>query len=100
MPNRVVYPDGPDKDANFPAGLGPNLALGAGEDLVDDGYRTVALDLEQKHRAGGSAPARERPNVHVVGDENNNLSRPETEQELPQFGGLLVGEVRVVGTTS
>ena len=94
-PNRVVYPDGPGKDANSPAGPGPISALWADEDLVDHGYRTFAPDLEQEHLAGGGAPARERPDVHVVSDENHDLSRPEAEQELPQFGGLPVGAARV-----
>ena len=51
--------------------------------------------LEQEHLAGCSAPARERTDVHVVGDENDDLFRREAEQELPQLGGLPVGTGRV-----
>ena len=46
------------------------LCCGAGADegLVDHGYRSAAPDLEQEDLAGGGAPARERPDVHEVGD--------------------------------
>ena len=85
----------PNIDAIFLAGLGPSSALGADEDLLDHGYRTVAPDLEQKHLAGGGAPVRQRPDVHEMGDQNNGLFRREAEQELPQLVGLPVGAGRV-----
>ena len=55
----------------------------------------VAPDLEQDDLARGDASTRQRPDVHIVGDQNDGLSWPETEQELPQFGGLPVGAGRV-----
>ena len=45
-PDPIVYPDGPSKDANVPAGLESISALWVDEDFVDHGYRTVAPDLE------------------------------------------------------
>ena len=75
--------------------LGPVSALGADEDLVDHRDRAVAPELKQQDLAGGDAPARKRPDVHIVGDQDNGLSRREAEQVLPERGGLPVGAGRV-----
>ena len=50
-------------------------ASGVDEDLVDHRDRTVASNLEQEDLARGDAPACERPDVHVVGDQDDDLSR-------------------------
>ena len=81
----------------FTGGTGPVSAPGANEDLVDHGDRAVAPYPEQDDLARGDGKAGERPDVHIVGDHNDGLSRRETEQELPQVGGLPVGAGRVVG---
>ena len=69
--------------------------MGANEDLVDHRDRIVAPNLEQEDLARGDTPARERPDVHEMGDQDDDLSWREAEQESTQLSGLPVGAVRV-----
>ena len=75
--------------------MGLVSALRADENFVGHRDRGVAPDLEQEDLPGGDAPARKRPDVHVMGDQDNGLSRQEAEQEVPERGGLPVGAGRV-----
>ena len=52
---------------------GPISALGAYQDLVDHRDRAVAPDLNQEDLARGGDPARERRDVHLMGNQDNGL---------------------------
>ena len=77
----------------FPAGS--ILAPGADQDLVDHGDRAVAPYPQQEDLARGGDPARERRDVHLMGNQDNGFRRRQAEQELPEFGGLRAGPVPV-----
>ena len=70
-------------------------APGADQDLVDHGNRAVAPDLKQEDLARGWDPARERRDVHLMGNQDNGFSGLQAEQELSEFGRLPVGPVAV-----
>ena len=76
-------------------GSGPASALGFDEDPVHHGDRAVTPDFKQQHFAGGGSPARQRLDVHIVGDQDNCLPGGQPEQEFPQFGRLRFGATAV-----
>ena len=63
--------------------------------LVDHRDRAVAPDLEQEDLARGGDPARERRDVHLMGDQDDGFRGRQAEQELPEFGRLRAGPVPV-----
>ena len=71
-------------------------ALGADQDLVDHGNRAVAPDLKQEDLARGGDPARERRDVHLMGNQDDGFRGRQAEQELPEFGRLRAGPVPCV----
>ena len=75
--------------------VGPISALGADQDLVDHRDRAVAPDLKQEDLARGGDPARERRDVHLMGNQDNGFRGRQAEQDLPEFGGLPAGPVPV-----
>ena len=70
-------------------------APGTDQDLVDHGDGAVAPDPEQEDLARGGDPARERCEVHLMGNQDNGFSGRQAEQELPEFGGLRAGRAPV-----
>ena len=74
---------------------GPISALGADQDLVDHRDRAVAPDLKQEDLARGGDPARERRDVHLMGNQDDRFPGLQAKQELPEFGRLRVGLVPV-----
>ena len=70
-------------------------ALGADQDLVDHGDRAVAPDPQQEDLTRGGGAARERRDVHLMGNQDNSFRGRQAEQELPEFGRLRAGPVPV-----
>ena len=70
-------------------------APGVDQYLVDHGDGAVAPDPEQEDLARGGDPARERRDVHLMGNQDNGFSGRQAAQELPEFGGLRPGPVPV-----
>ena len=60
---------------------GPISSLGADQDLVDHRDRAVAPDLKQEDFARGGDPARERRDVHLMGNQDNGFPGRQAEQE-------------------
>ena len=70
-------------------------APGADQDLVDHRDCAVAPDLKQEDLARGGDPARERRDVHLMGNQDNGFPGLQAEQELPEFGRLRAAPVPV-----
>ena len=79
---------------------GSILAPGVDQDLVDHEDRAVAPDLKQEDLARGGDPARERRDVHLVGNQDNGFPGLKAEQELSEFGRLRAGPGPGSGRTS
>ena len=63
-------------------------APGADQDLVDHRDCAVVPDLKQEDLARGGDPARERRDVHLMGNQDNGIPGRQAEQELPEFDRL------------
>ena len=70
-------------------------ALGVDQDLVDHRDCAVAPDLKQENPARGGDPARERRDVHLMGDQDDGFRGRQAQQGLPEFGRLRAGLGRV-----
>ena len=63
------------------------------QDLVDHRDRAVAPNPQHEDLARGGDPARERRDVHLMGNQDNGFPGRQAEQELPEFGGLRASPV-------
>ena len=52
-------------------------------------------DFEQQDLAGGGAPARERLDIHVMGDQDDGLPAGQAEQEFPKSRRLRAGPASI-----